>query len=179
MLTGDSTSLEVYDKGAGALVSEAHEQHAAQWVELGALREWADNPRRNDDNVGSVAASIKRFGFAAPIVARANGEIIAGHTRFRAAHMLGMQRVPVRYLDLSEREARLLALADNKLTENSEWDDLTLARVLSEYGLEEAEIAGFTGVDIDTLAASIIDEAKEPIEADERCEACGAKKRKG
>lgn len=172
-LTADTSAPHRYDTGARVPGSEEHEQHAAaEWTDIGALHEWTGNPRRNDDNVGAVAASIKRFGFAAPIVARANGEIIAGHTRFRAAHMLGLKRVPVRHLDLSPEEAHLLALADNKLTENTDWDDLALAQALSGYSLEDAALAGFDSVDLAKLGASILEDAKEQVEK-HTCPECG------
>jgi ParB-like chromosome segregation protein Spo0J len=35
------------------------------------------NPRRNDPAVPHVAASIRRFGFRQPIVAKPSGEVIA------------------------------------------------------------------------------------------------------
>src|SRR6185312_3782099 len=49
---------------------EAGQEPAAQWVPTCELRPWADNPRKNDDAVPAVVASIKRFGFGAPILAR-------------------------------------------------------------------------------------------------------------
>ncbi len=63
---------------------------AAEWVAIDALRPWKDNPRKNDgEPVRKVAESIQRFGFGAPILARReNGEIIAGHTRWKAAKKL-------------------------------------------------------------------------------------------
>jgi hypothetical protein len=39
------------------------------------------NPRRNDAAIPHVAASIRRFGWQQPIVARRSGEVIAGNTR--------------------------------------------------------------------------------------------------
>jgi hypothetical protein len=53
------------------------------------------NPRRNDAAVPHVAASIRRFGWQQPIVARRSGEVIAGNTRLKAAQSLGMSEVPV------------------------------------------------------------------------------------
>jgi len=97
---------------------------AAVWAPIGALHEWAKNPRRNNTAVAKVAESIRVLGFGAPIVARQeNGEIIAGHTRFKAAKMLGLETVPVRYLDISEDAAHALALGDNKLGEIALWDE--------------------------------------------------------
>lgn len=130
---------------------------AAEWVALDELTPWAGNPRRNDIAAAKVAVSIKRFGFGSPILARRNGEIIAGHTRLKAAEMLGLKRVPVRYLDISEKEARLLALADNKLGEVAAWNAPMLAEILSDYGLEDAEFAGWDSMDLGKLADEVID----------------------
>src|SRR5690606_13758484 len=130
--------------------TRAPDQPAAEWVETSKLVPWARNPRRNDKAVKKIAESIKRFGFGAPIVARReNGEVIAGHTRLKAAIRLKLSHVPVRYLDLNERESHLLAMADNKLGELAEWDQDEVARILSEYGLSEVAVAGW---DFDELA---------------------------
>lgn len=126
---------------------------AAEWVPRSALKPWAKNPRKNDKAVALVVASIKRFGFGAPIIARrADGEVIAGHTRLKAAEVLGLDMVPVRYLDLDPAEAHLLALADNKLNEKAEWADGELASILSDYSLEDAALAGWDSKDLDALA---------------------------
>ena len=143
---------------------------AAEWVDTAALRPWKDNPRANDDAVGAVAESIRRFGFGAPILARrANGEIIAGHTRWKAAQQLGLDRVPVRYLDLDPADAHLLALADNRLAEKARWDDEVLAAVLADLRAQQADLAasGFTDTELakllaDADSASGGDEAPEP-----------------
>lgn len=113
---------------------------AAEWVPIGELRPWGDNPRRNDgEPVRKVAESIKRFGFGAPIVARkANGEIIAGHTRWKAAQHLGLDRVPVRFVDLDPAQAHLLALADNRTAEESEWDTERLEALLRPLTIDDA-----------------------------------------
>ena len=106
---------------------------AAEYVSVDQLKPWAKNPRKNDPSVQGIMDSIKRFGFGAPLLARkANGEVIAGHTRLKAAIRLGMSEVPVRYLDLSETEAHALALADNKLTEITEWNNAALSDVFQE-----------------------------------------------
>ena len=99
------------------------DERAAEWVDPSTLTPWDRNPRLNDHAVKDVAASIERFGFGAPIVARlADRSVIAGHTRLKAAALLGLDRVPVRFLDVTERQARELALADNKLGELADWD---------------------------------------------------------
>lgn len=118
--------------------------NAADWMDIDALTPWAENPRENKKAIGKVAESIARFGFASPIIARKeNLEIIAGHTRWAAARKLGLDRVPVRVLDLSESEARLLALADNKLGEIADWNDDLLQKILSEYEESDRLVAGW------------------------------------
>jgi DNA modification methylase len=104
--------------------------------------------------VDKVAASILRFGFGAPILARrANGEIIAGHTRWKAAEKLGLERVPVRFLDLDANDARLLALADNRIAEEASWDDEMLAAVLADLKSQDAALSasGFSDGEIEKL----------------------------
>jgi len=126
---------------------------AAEWVDPSTLKPWPKNPRKNDgEPVVRVAESIKRFGFAAPIVARTETrEIIAGHTRWKAAQSLQLTQVPVRFLDISEREAHLLALADNRLGELAEWDTPELQSLLTSYDLGDQMVAGWTEKDLREL----------------------------
>ena len=57
-------------------------EQPSEWVNVDALVPWESNPRINDGAVADVAASIKRFGFGAPIIARRQDNmVIAGHTR--------------------------------------------------------------------------------------------------
>lgn len=120
---------------------------AAEWVPIDELHVWKDNPRKNDGApVKKVAESIHRFGFASPIIARRNGEIIAGHTRYKAAKQLKLDRVPVRYMDLEPDAAHLLALADNRTAEEAEWDDAMLSAVLGQLESQGADLAS-TGFD--------------------------------
>ena len=138
---------------------------AAEWVEIGRLRPWPGNPRNNEDAIGVVAASLKRFGWGAPIVARlADGEIIGGHTRWAAAKQLGMKEVPVRFLDLTADEAHALALADNKTNEIATWDDDKLAaalRALQGAG-SSLDALGFSDSEITYLTASLDETTASP-----------------
>ncbi len=131
-------------------------ESAAEWTPRTSLKPWGKNPRRNDPAVKKVADSIQRFGFGAPLLARRETrEVIAGHTRLKAAEVLGLDLVPVRWLDLSEREAHLLALADNRLGELAEWDDSAVAEILSDYSLDDADLAGWSAKDLEEIGASL------------------------
>lgn len=128
---------------------------AAVWVPISEMIPWDQNPRKNDAAVDKVAESIKRFGFGSPILARSNGEVIAGHTRLKAAEKLGLDRVPVRYLDLDPADAHLLALADNKLGEIAEWDETLLAEILKDLDPEDAALAGFGAEELEDLLSEL------------------------
>ena len=137
-------------------------ESAAQWVPMADLVAWDANPRINEHAVSDVAASIKRFGFASPIIAREeSGEIIAGHTRYKAALSLGLDRVPVRYLALDPTEAHLLALADNRTAEIADWSD-GLSDVLRALEEDGGDLSGI-GWDDDDLADLL---APDPLEPD-------------
>ena len=87
------------------------------------LVEYKNNPRENDKAVEYVARSIKEFGFKVPIVVDSNYEIIAGHTRLKAAKKLGLNEVPVIVADdLTDEQVKAFRLADNKTAEIADWD---------------------------------------------------------
>jgi DNA modification methylase len=111
------------------------------------------NPRRNDDAIEKVAASIKQFGFKQPIVVDQNNVIIVGHTRLLAALRLGMKEVPVLVAtDLSPAQVKAYRLADNRVHEEAEWDEQLLALELGDLSKLGFELKG-TGFDADEINA--------------------------
>ncbi len=56
---------------------------------------YARNPRRNEQAVATVAASIQEFGWRQPIVVDEAMVILAGHTRLAAAQQLELKTAPV------------------------------------------------------------------------------------
>lgn len=90
---------------------------------VGDLHPYEKNPRRNDEAVKYVANSIKHFGFKVPLVIDADGVIVAGHTRWKAAKRLKLKTVPCIVADdLTEEQIKAFRLADNKVSEAAEWD---------------------------------------------------------
>ena len=117
-----------------------------QYKPLEMLIPYARNARQHSDaQVAQIAASIREFGWAAPIIVDAQSNVIAGHGRLLAARKLGLAEVPVVSLDhLSDTQRRALILADNKIAENATWDEALLGvelAALSEAGFE----LGLTG----------------------------------
>lgn len=103
---------------------------------------YARNPRDNDAAVDGVAASIKEFGFQQPIVIDADGVIVVGHTRYKAARKLGLAQVPVQVAsELTTEQVKAYRLLDNKLNEKATWEDELLGLELGE--LEEFDFEKF------------------------------------
>ncbi|WP_049554028.1 DNA modification methylase [Streptococcus salivarius] len=115
---------------------------------LGWLTPYENNPRNNDEAVEPVANSISEFGFKVPIVATPDGEIINGHTRWKAAKKLKLKTVPVIIADdLTEEQVRAFRLADNKVAEIAQWDiELLLSEIESVDNLDMT-LFGFTDSD--------------------------------
>ncbi|WP_045739241.1 site-specific DNA-methyltransferase [Xanthomonas sp. MUS 060] len=111
-----------------------------------SLIPYARNAKQHSKaQVAQIAASIREFGWGAPILIDGQNNVIAGHGRLLAARQLDMVEVPVVPLDhLSDTQRRALILADNKIGENAAWDDNLLGIELSE--LQDAGFdLGLTG----------------------------------
>jgi DNA modification methylase len=123
------------------------------------IQPYEANPRINDDAVDAVAASLKEFGFRQPIVIDADGVIIVGHTRWKAAKKLGLAKVPVHIAtDLPPEKVKAYRIADNQTATLAEWDmdllpielkDLQQAEYdLSLLGFDETELAKMLDGDV-------------------------------
>ena len=108
------------------------------------LTPYAKNPRKNDKAVEKVAASIREFGFKVPIVIDKAGVVAAGHTRLKAALKLGMDTVPCIIADdLTDEQIKAFRLADNKVSEFSEWDFELLTDELQDINVIDFSEFGF------------------------------------
>ena len=84
---------------------------------------YARNPRRNEQAIATVAASIQEFGWRQPIVVDEAMVVLAGHTRLEAARKLGFKTAPVHVAKgLTANQARAFRIMDNRSSENAEWD---------------------------------------------------------
>jgi DNA modification methylase len=127
------------------------------------------NPRNarthSKAQVKSIADSIRSFKFNSPLLVDEGGMILAGHGRFAAAKLLGLNQVPViRIAHLSDAEKRAYVLADNALAERAGWDrdmlavelgDLSI--LLPESGLS-IDLTGFEVPEIDSILADAEEE---------------------
>ena len=118
------------------------------------LKPYANNPRHNDNAVEAVANSIKEFGFKVPIIIDKELVVVAGHTRLKAAKLLGLEKVPCIVAgDLSPEQIDAFRLADNKTGELAEWDyDLLQQELQKLEGIIEMDRFGFNEIE-DVLEA--------------------------
>lgn len=118
------------------------------------------NARRHSEaqiaQIAQIVRSIETFSYVNKVVARPNNIIIAGHATLEAVKRLGREDVECRIVyGLSEGGYAKLALALNKIPENSRWDDDVLAEVMGELkdAGEDLLDTGFSGGEIDKLLA--------------------------
>jgi DNA modification methylase len=138
------------------------------------LKEYANNPRKNDHAVEAVALAISKYGFRVPILARSSGDIIDGHLRYKAAKHAGLCEVPVLLADdLSEDEVKAFRISVNKVAELAQWDIKLLQQELLELQEVDYDLStlGFSEVDLDGYLhgatgknnPDAIPEVKEPV----------------
>ena len=104
-----------------------------------------NNPRKNQA-IDKVASSIKEYGFQQPIVVDKDMVVIVGHTRLQGAKKLGLKEVPIVVADLGEAKAKAYRLADNRVNEDSMWDNNLLQNELNQLLDFEIDLnlTGFT-----------------------------------
>ncbi len=113
---------------------------------------YARNAREHSEvQIPQLRSSLREFGFVAPLLIDAQGNILAGHGRLAAAAAEGLERVPcvlVEHLTATQRRAYILA--DNRLAEQASWDAELVSLELQELrdaGFE-LDLTGFDASDI-------------------------------
>jgi ParB-like chromosome segregation protein Spo0J len=155
-------------------------------VRLDDLRPDPKNARTHPDrNLSVLSGSFSTWGQVEPLIVQAGTmRIIAGHGRVEALRALGTEECDVRELDVTDAQARRLALTLNRSSDLAGYDDAALVEVLQAIRDEDgAELLAATGFGEDELAALMggLDgsngdgaEAPEP-QVDRICPECGFK----
>ena len=125
------------------------------------------NPRVHDEaNLDAIASSLERFGQVEPIIIQAGSRrIIAGHGRKIALAKMGAKTAQVLELELTDLDARDLAIRLNRSGELAGWDRDRLGEILTELDAEgRAEGLGFTADELEELLQEIEEEPLDPGE---------------
>lgn len=122
-------------------------------ADIGELTPYARNARtHSNEQIAQIAASIKEFGFLAPVVISGDNTILCGHGRFYAAQRLGLKKIPcIKEEYLTETQRRAYIIADNKLSLNAGWDDNLLAVEIADLQGENFDLS-LTGFDEKEIA---------------------------
>jgi DNA-binding MarR family transcriptional regulator len=119
-------------------------QFAVTDVAVEEIKAWDRNPRLHD--IEALKASIERFGFRNVVVVnRRTMTCEAGHGRVAAARALGLETVPVLFVEDDDDTAAAFAIADNRQSELSWWDEDKLADILQELSASTSDILDSIG----------------------------------
>ena len=166
-------------KGLNALIPkdiDVTDRKKFMVLETNRVRTNPNQPRKEFDQeaLKNLADSIQQNGILQPLIVKAqNGgfEIVAGERRFRAAQMIGLDKVPAVLIEgLSKLEQIQLALIENLQREDLNMMELAegYAALINDHGLTTEDLAAKVSKDRSTIAntlrlLSLPDEIKEMI----------------
>ena len=117
------------------------------------------NVRSHDErNLDAIAASLRQFGQAEPLVIqRDTGRVIGGNGRLTAMKALGWAECDVVELDLDDTQATALGIALNRTGELASWDMPALSKLLESFkGTEVYDALGFDEKELGELLDEVI-----------------------
>lgn len=119
---------------------------------INEIKPYVRNPRKNDKTVELLCKIIPKVGFNVPLVIDENGIIVKGHARFTSAIRLGMQEVPCIITHADPEAIKADRIADNKISEFSEWvnDELMHEIDMIDLDFDFSEL-GFPKVSFDDI----------------------------
>jgi DNA modification methylase len=123
---------------------------------INRLIPYVRNPRKNDQAVERMCASLREFGFKIPCLVRSDGEVVDGHLRLKGAHKLGITEIPVILCDeWTQGQVKAFRLLVNRSVTWADWDEELLALELQEIqGLDfNLDLTGFDVPEIEDLLA--------------------------
>ena len=133
---------------------------------INELVPYEKNPRYNENAVDYVAKSIQQFGWKVPIVIDKNNVIVTGHTRYKAAQLLGIKTIPCIVADdLTDAQIKAYRIADNKVADFSIWDNKLLLDELDKIESLDADL--FTGFTLGDTFDILDEKDKDPVVGNE------------
>jgi ParB family chromosome partitioning protein len=141
-------------------VAQAQAEGSLSELPVSALRPNPYQPRQAFDEsaLGELAASMESSGLLQPVAVRSseNGtyELIAGERRWRAAQMLGWERIPAVVREVDDRTLLTLALVENLQRDAlSPIDEARgYQRLIAEFNVSQSGVGDLVGRDRSTVA---------------------------
>lgn len=134
-------------------------------VEVAKLQPYERNPRKNDQAVARMVASIQEFGFRVPVLAKSDGSVIDGHLRLKAAQSLNLTAVPVILCDdWTDAQVKAFRLLVNRSVNWAECDTGLLKLEMADLQALEFDL-GLTGFDAPEIEALFKDDVLASAEA--------------
>lgn len=133
----------------------------AEQAPISRLKHHPDNPRLGDIN--AIAQSLEHHGQYKPLVVqKTTNRVLAGNHTLKAAKKLGWTQIQICYVDCDDTTALRILLADNRLNDLSDYDQIALKALLDS--LPDLEGTGFSTSDLAELDSLINDpfESSEP-----------------
>lgn len=131
------------------------------YKKISEIKPYVRNGRYNARTVELLEKIIPKVGFNVPIVIDEKGIIVKGHARYIAAIRLGMEEVPCVVTHASEDDVKLNRIADNMVSEFSEWLTDSLLEELKNLDID------FNMNELDLPDFNFIEEEQETIEPEE------------
>jgi DNA modification methylase len=159
---------------AGNIPDSLKLRHSIVYVRIDQLRPNPGNSRAHrKSQIRKLAHSIKAHSFISPVLIDPDNNVVAGHGRIEAANYLNMVEVPtIRVGHLNAAQIQALALADNRLHDESNWNDGLLAiqlKQLSDLGIDfDIETTGFDLGEIDVRIEGLEIKSVDQDERDDR-----------
>lgn len=131
-----------------------------QELPISSISPYNNNSRKHPEHqIKALVAAIKRFGFTQPLILDEINTVLAGHGRLEAAKRLGLNTVPCRVVHgLTSDEKRAYVIADNKIAEQSTWDEAMLNTELADLADFVADDSLKELLDRDTFATHQIEQ---------------------
>ena len=144
--------------------------------------------RRTDRSAELIKESLQRYGAARSIVIDEDNRILAGNGTIEGAKEAGIDRIrvietdgdeviAVRRTGLTEEQKVGLALADNRASDLSEWDQEMLNRLSQQHDISaffsQDDLDGILEVEAEQLPPEDFAEVDDDITTEHRCPSCG------
>lgn len=135
-------------------------------VAVADLKLDAANAREHsEDQLGRLARSLEEFGQRKPIVVTHDNRVVAGNGTLKAAEKIGWESVSVVRIPKtwSEEKVRAFALADNRLSELSDWNPELLVAQFDEIDPAGLWAAGFNEMEVEDFRALMEEQVPIPF----------------